>query len=194
MHDDRGALAEALEWYERRAQMGGWLEELYCSWHQVGVLSERLGDWAKAADAFMSAWEVRPERLEAVHDLAAGLLERRHYRAAHRFTSLASSRQGLRVPDDVLFVSPWVYDWGLLFQHSIAAYWCAEYDASIDACRRLLRIKALPDDHRRQTVRNLQYAVREKVRRAAAPPPAARVWPYAGRPTRGRASSAAEHR
>jgi tetratricopeptide (TPR) repeat protein len=194
LHDDRGALSEALGWYERRAQMGGWLEELYCSWHQVGVLSERLGDWAKAADAFMTAWELRPERLEAVHDLAAGLLERRRYRTAHRFTRLASSRSGLQVPDDILFVSPWVYEWGLLFQHSIAAYWCAEYDASIDACRRLLRIEALPDGHRRQTARNLQYAVREKVRQAAARPSAPRLWPHSGRPTRGRTSIAGDHR
>lgn len=188
------ALVHALSFYERRTSMGGWAEELYCSWHQVGVLSERLGDWAKAADAFIQAWELRPSRLEAVHDLAVGLIERRRYRTAYQFTRLATTAGKLPVPDDILFVCPWIYEWGLLFQHAIAAYWCADYDASVTACVRLLHLRSLPDAHRRQSERNLQYAVREKARQTVIPAPAPRPWPHSGRPTRGREPAPAEHR
>jgi FkbM family methyltransferase len=188
-NDDPETLALAVDRYERRTHMGGWVEETYYAWHQVGVLSAHLGDWPKAADAFITAWETRPVRLEAVHDLAVGLLERKHYHAAHQFTRLASGMRPLPMPDDLLFVTPWIYEWGLLFQYSISAYWRGEYDVAISACKRLLGMEALPDSHRRQTQRNMQYAVRERTREAAQQMRSGRKWTHAGHPTRGRATT-----
>ena len=190
--DDPEALARAAEHYERRTGMGGWVEELYCAWHQLGVLRARLDDWPGATDAFMAAWETRPERLEAVHDLAVGLLERGRYQAAHRFTRLAAGLRPLPMPDDILFVEPWIYDWGLLFQYSISAYWCGDFDATIAACGRLLKNETVTEPHRTQTRHNLQYAVREKTRRAVeGPKPPKRAWAPPGSATRGRASAQA---
>jgi hypothetical protein len=187
--DDHAKLELALEHYRRRAQMGGWAEEAYYASYQVGVLSARLGDWPRAVEAFLMAWERRPARLEAVHDLAVGLRERGLYRAAHQFTQLAVSLRPLPVPEDILFVAPWIYEWGMLFEHSIVAYWCGDYNASILACKRLLAIDSLPEPNRRQTRANLRHAFRERVRQAAAQPPAPpRALPHAGTPTRGRPS------
>jgi FkbM family methyltransferase len=180
--DDRRRLA--LELYRRRTAMSGWGEETYCAWHLAGTLSEQLGDWPAAADAFLHAWESRPVRLEAVQALAAGLRVRGLYRSAHRFAALASELQPLPMPSDLLLVEPWVYEWGLLFEYSITAYWCAEYDASIAACRRLLDVDKLPDGHRAATRRNLNYATEAKVSQAATAPPVRRMIPP-GTPTRG---------
>lgn len=189
---DRDTLVIARDKYEQRAKMAGWVEETYCAWRQVGLLSARLDDWPRAVDAFITAWETRPERLEAVHDLAVGLLERRHHHAAHRFTQLASSMRALPIPDDILFVEPWIYRWGLLFQHSIATYWVGEFDASIRACKSLLAITSLPEEHRRQTTANLQHAFRERARQIAEqPPPPPRRLPHTGTPTRGRPAETA---
>ncbi len=185
--DDEATLGLALEHYQCRAELGGWVEETYFARYQVGVLSARLGDWPGAVDAFMSAWEQRPARLEAVHDLVVGLRERGLYRAAHQFTRLAADLRPLPVPDDILFVAPWIYEWGMLFEYSITAYWCGEWSASILACKRLLAIDSLPAPHRRQTRANLRHALRERVRQATAQPPLPpRRLPHVGTPTRGR--------
>ncbi|MFI5005066.1 MAG: glycosyltransferase [Solirubrobacterales bacterium] len=185
--NDHAKLGLALGHYQRRAEMEGWQEETYIARYQVGVLSAQLGDWPRAVDAFLMAWEQRPGRLEAVHDLAVGLRERGLYRAAHQFTRLASRLRPLPVPDDVLFVAPWIYEWGMLFEYSITAYWCGEWGASILACKRLLATHSLPESHRRQTHVNLRHALRERVRQAAEQPPAPpRRLPHAGTPTRGR--------
>jgi tetratricopeptide (TPR) repeat protein len=184
---DHATLALALEHYRRRAEMDGWAEEVYCARHQVGVLSARLGDWSGAVDAFLRAWEQRPARLEAVHDLAVGLRERGLHRAAHQFTQLAAGLRPLPVPEDILFVSPWIYEWGMLFEYSITAYWCGEPGVSILACKRLLAIDSLPESHRRQVRTNLQHAFGERVRQAAARAPAPpRTLPHTGTPTGGR--------
>ena len=189
---DVGALAAARDLYERRAGMGGWEEEVCCAWRQAGRLSAELGEWPRAGAAFLAAWEARPSRLEAVHDLVAGLLDRRQHHTAHRFTALAAGAGGLAVPEDVLFVEPWVYRWGLLFQHSVAAYWCGELDASIRACKRLLAIESLPDVHRHQTEVNMRLAFSQKARqvveRMQMPQYTTRPLAHAGTPTRGRAA------
>lgn len=184
---DAALLELARDGYERRAEMGGWSEEVYCAWREAGTASARLDDWPRAVGAYMRAWEERPQRLEAVHDLAAGLLERGLRRAAHRFTSVAAAMEPLPLPDDILFVEPWIYEWGMLFQYSISAYWCGAPDRSVEACRRLLARPDLPDAHRRQTRSNLHYAVaaltegvpsgRRAVRASVAP---LRRWPHAG--------------
>lgn len=187
---DAEALTTARDLYERRAGMGGWEEEVCCAWRQAGRLSADLGEWPRASTAFLAAWEARPSRLEAVQDLVAGLLNRHHHRTAHRFTALAASTGGLAVPEDILFVEPWVYQWGLLFQHSVAAYWCGELDASIRACKRLLAIESLPDAHRRQTEVNMRLAFSQKARQAVErirmPEYTPRQLALVGTPTRGR--------
>jgi tetratricopeptide (TPR) repeat protein len=160
--DDPDLLQHAANLYERRAALPGWDEETYCAIREAGNLHAALGNWPAAMEAFIRAWEFRPSRLEAVHDLASGLNQRRRYHAAYRLTSLAVGAEPLRPPDDSLFLLPWVYEWGLLFQHSIAAYWCGDYDASVLACRRLLGIAALPEEYREQTKLNLEYAVKGK--------------------------------
>jgi hypothetical protein len=186
---DRDALARAREHYERRTTLEGWSEETYCAWRQVGLLSVKLEDWPRAVDAFITAWEARPGRLETVHDLAVGLLERRCHHTAHRFTQLAAGLQPLPLPEDILFVEPWIYRWGLLFQYSISAYWCGEFENSIRACKALLAIDSLPESHRTQTNKNLQFAFRERARHLAEqPPPPPRRIEHTGTPTRGAAS------
>jgi hypothetical protein len=169
-HDsgDATLLAQAREAYERRGELDGWDEETYCAWHQAGLLATELDDWPDAADCFATAWEVRPSRLEAVHDLAQGLRARDLHRAAHRFTSLAAGLRPLPVPDDDLFVSPWIYRWGLLFEYSITSYWVGEPANSIRACDALLRMPDLPPGHRRQTEVNRRHAVRAQAHRMAA--------------------------
>ena len=182
---DSAQLRLALEWYRRRAEMGGWAEEIYVAYHQAGVLSDELGDWPAAADLFVRAWEARPERLEAVHALTVGLRTRGLHRAAYRYASLAAAMQPLPVPPDLLFVEPWIYRWGMLFEYSITSYWCGDSETSTAACRRLLAIDELPEGHREQTVRNMNYAVRAAVARTADQPRSVLRITAPGTPTRG---------
>jgi hypothetical protein len=61
---------------------------------------------------------------------------------------------------DRLFVDPWVYQWGLLFEYSITSYWTGDARASLQACDQLLALPALPDTYREQTRANRVFAAR----------------------------------
>ncbi|HEX4009502.1 MAG TPA: hypothetical protein VHX62_05825 [Solirubrobacteraceae bacterium] len=178
--NDAVLLGEALKMYERRAQIDGWNEETYCAVHQAGVLAAELEDWPGAADHFATAWELRPSRLEAIHDLIQGLRLRGRYQAAHRFSSLASNLRPLTVPADDLFVAPWIYRWGLLFEYSITSYWIGEHANCVRACEALLQMQELPAGHRKQTERNRMFGIRAQARQMAANA----VSSTAGRPAR----------
>lgn len=147
---------EAIALYERRAQMGGWVEEVYYALLQVGVLKADSDDWPGAMDAFSRAWDSRPERLEACYELAARLRRMRRHHSAHAIVRAGLDR---KQPDDLLFIQPWVYRWGLLFEFSITAYWVGDFTGSLAACDRLLAMPDLPEPYRTQTVTNREFAV-----------------------------------
>jgi tetratricopeptide (TPR) repeat protein len=160
--DDQALLLNALEHYQHRADLEhGGAEEAYLAQHQVAVIAEHIGDWPLAIDAYMRAWELRPQRLESVQRLTTGLRERELYHAAHRFARMASRLRPLQMPEDSLSLAPWVYEWGLLFEYSITSYWIGEYQNSIGACRALLRVSSLSGAQRAETERNLERATRE---------------------------------
>ncbi|MER5773226.1 hypothetical protein ABT144_02805 [Streptomyces sp. NPDC002039] len=101
-------------------------------------------------------WESRPERLEACYELASRLRLRDRHHGAHSITGAVLDRPA---PDDLLFVQPWVYRWGLLFEHSITSYRVGDVAGSLLARDRLLAMPDLPETYRRQTEVNRGFAV-----------------------------------
>ncbi|MEU8585768.1 glycosyltransferase [Streptomyces sp. NPDC048664] len=158
---DLGRNAEAIDLYERRAAMGGWVEEVYFSLVQVGILKAAASDWPHAAEAFTKAWETRPQRLEACYEMASRLrMMGRHH------TAYALLGHAIRKPmptEDILFTQPWVYRWGLLFEYSITSYWVGAHDRSIVACDELLSMRDLPDAIREQVGKNRRFSVEKRL-------------------------------
>ena len=153
---DVGRLDEAIRLYRRRSTMGGWPEEVFYALYQVGVLAARAGRRDEAVAALFNAWSGRPERAEPLYELARMFRESEEYHAAH----LVSERGiRLRIPGDSLFVHRWMYEWGLLFEYSIAAYWVGQPSAALQACDRLLQMPHLPDHYRKQTEINRSYCL-----------------------------------
>lgn len=155
-HRDLGELDRALELYARRAKLGGWEEEVFYSLYQCGVLRARRGEWPQAMTALIAAWEYRPTRIEPLYELTSGLRRRGEY---HTVYVLAKQGLGISRSTDQLFVERWIYEWGLLFEYSIAAYWVGDPHAALRACDRLLDCGQLPDVYRRQTLENREYCL-----------------------------------
>jgi glycosyltransferase involved in cell wall biosynthesis len=156
-HKDLGESERAIALYERRAEMGGWEEEAFYALLQAGVLRAEAGEWPAAMSRLIAAWERRPERCEPLYELASRSRARGDHHSARLF-----AERGLNVPKphDHLFVEPWVYEWGMLFEYSITAYWTGDVHGALRACDRLLDCPALPRAYREQTVRNSRYCVR----------------------------------
>ena len=140
----------ARDLYLRRATMGGYAEEAY---YAAYCAAELAPDWPTRAQELMAAWEMRPRRIEALHALVRGLNERDMHHAAYVLASVVPPMNM-----DNLFVHASVWDWGLKFERSIAAWWVGHSAEARELCDDLLRNPRLPDDIRLQVERNRGYS------------------------------------
>src|SRR5260370_22154355 len=98
---DSGRMAEAAQHYKRRAEMGGWDEEVWHARLQLARCWRDMGDERHFLHGALHAFEARPTRPEPLADLA------RFYREKGGCNELAAlfAARGLQVPHptDLLF-------------------------------------------------------------------------------------------
>ncbi len=155
---DAGDPENALEWYRRRAEMGGWDEEVYYSLFRCGECQVLLGaSWPEVQDAFLRAWEHRPVRAEPLHGLARQYRIEGRYQLGYLFAERAAS---IALPaDDALFVGADVYAWRARDEQAICAFWIGKPMESFALCRLALANPDLPDDERERVAENRDFAV-----------------------------------
>ncbi|GAA1729315.1 glycosyltransferase [Microcella frigidaquae] len=153
---DAGEHQLALEHYQRRAAMGGWEEEVFWSLYQAALIEEKTAS-PTAGDAFIRAWDARPERAEPLYRLA-----RRHrlLRQHHAAWLYASAAAALEHPADSLFVEAEIYRWGAAFERADAAWRLGHLDLARTEADRILALDGIPDEYRTHLA---------KIRHAVAP-------------------------
>ena len=151
---DAGQPAKALEWYQKRINMGGWDEEVFYSKLQLAHILRKLHfDPNLVIQAYLNSHTFRQHRLEPIYYLASFYNERGEYQKAYTLLKTKVTPLPLEGKDS-LFNEDWIEEHGLLFQLSIAAYYTGNYKESLDLCDQLLRIKNLPEDSRKLTEEN----------------------------------------
>jgi hypothetical protein len=137
---------EARDYYLRRVALGGWPEEVYyAAWRAASLLPD-----VESIPELLSSWELRPERLEALADA----LRRMNAIGLHRAAWLLSSVDTSTIPPDTLFVHGDVWDWRIMFERSIAAWWVGEHEEFDRLTDLLLENPRLPDVIRERVVLN----------------------------------------
>jgi glycosyltransferase involved in cell wall biosynthesis len=164
---DCGEAEKALVAYLDRAKLGFWDEEIFIGLYCAAQLKERLGhpDY-EIIGMFLRAYEACPRRAEALHGAA------RYCRATGKFhQGYMLAKHGVEIgqPGTGLFVEPWIYEYGLLDEVAVNAYWVERYDECLDACERLLRDGKMPEQMRERVEMNARFS-REKL----SPPPTVR--------------------
>ncbi len=156
---DAGELAKSLEVYERRASMSGWDEEAWYSLYQVAVLRERLAqEPSLIVAAYLHAYQHRPTRAEPLCALARYHRERKQFALAHLFSSAAM--QIVR-PADILFLDDSVYDWRIIDEYAVSAYWLGRFGDALKAVDRLLSENKLPSSELARVEKNKAFCVQQ---------------------------------
>ena len=154
---DRGDTAKAIEAYLRRAEMGGWDQEIFHSLYRAAQLKEALGDDPAAVIAiYLRASDVAPNRAEALH--GASRLCRNTGRHQEGF-DIAKRGLGLTAPDDGLFVEAWIYDWGLRDEFAVNASWTGHYHDCLEAFVALVSSPKCPEEHRARYAEGVRFAL-----------------------------------
>lgn len=168
---DAGDKERALHFYRRRAEQGMWQQEVFISRYRIARLMVDLEyPDDEAIAAFVEAHRAAKDRAEPLHGAARLCRVRQRYQEGYE---LARRGMDLKLPADGLFIEGWIYEYGLLDELAVNAYWVGRYDECLKACRRLLATPSLPADYRGRIEANANFA-RDKLREQQAAGTAAR--------------------
>jgi glycosyltransferase involved in cell wall biosynthesis len=121
---DKGDNELAVATYRRRIEIGGWVEEIWQSYFNIGRCYQRMGRDAEAIEAWMDGYHAHPARIENLYEIV------QHYRKAgkntlaHLFYDLADAARRKNTHWDYLFLQKDVYDFKLDYEFTIVGYYC----------------------------------------------------------------------
>lgn len=147
---------KSLEAYLKRAQMGGWPEEVFYSLFQAGRIREILKHPVDDVVAcYFQSYQVAPWRAESLWAASRICRLTSRFDQAYRFAKQAVK---VRYPEGALFVTEDVYKWCVLDEFSIAAFWTEHYAESRAASMQLLQQNQFPPDQKERIETNLKLA------------------------------------
>ncbi len=153
---DAGEFPKAHLNYDRRVAMGGWGEEVYVAQCEKAKLAIQLQHPHKDILAeHLKAWGLRPSRAEALWQLANYCRKNKRYAEGYLFAKVGKE---IPLPRDILFVRPDAYEWRLLDEFAICAYWIGQYDESAEASRLILSAGLYPLSDEERLKKNLAFA------------------------------------
>jgi glycosyltransferase involved in cell wall biosynthesis len=157
-YKDAGMWREAMVTYDRRAEMGGWEEEVYYSLYQSARMRQALElPWETVLNAYLAAYQCRPTRLEAILDIARHYRDQRQYALGYVFSRLV-----LETPypsEDLLFVERGVYDYALPLEYGICCYWLGRHAEALRVNDTILATAGVPENYREAARSNRQFSV-----------------------------------
>ena len=154
---DSGDKAKALEFFQKRVDMGGWEEEVFWSKLQIGHMLKGLGLSSNIViESYKAAHEFRPHRAEPIYYLCDLYMKEAKYKDAYQYLK---ARDLISKPlnKDCLFNEDWIENYGLLFQLSVCAYYIGHYQESLEDCDKLLANQELTKEMREQVEKNREF-------------------------------------
>jgi glycosyltransferase involved in cell wall biosynthesis len=153
---DAGDLELALKNYEKRANMGGWDQEVFWSLLEIGKLKDRLErPIEEVLDSYKRAYQYRKSRVEPLYYIAQYYRSIGEYESGYKIAKLA---QSLPRSQDVLFIQQWMLDYGIPLELSVCAYWIGDYGECQKISMELLQRQDLPEEIKDCVAKNLQFA------------------------------------
>jgi hypothetical protein len=108
-------------------------------------------------DAYSKAWEYRPQRLEAVFHVMRKLREESRFVLAFTYGDLACKTPGTK---DILFVEPEIWQWRMLDEYSIAAFYIGHPEIAFENASKIVNAPFFSTIHPQEQdrlKRNLQF-------------------------------------
>lgn len=156
---DAGMKEESLKLYLQRSKMGGWIEEQYVSLLEAAKIIECLmpQDINKVELAYLAAFNRHQNRIEALAYLCSYCRKNSLFDKAYFYAKVGCN---VAKPKDALFLETACYDWKIIDELAIAAYWIGKKQEAAALNNALLKSGMLPDSERERIISNLAFSER----------------------------------
>jgi hypothetical protein len=153
---DCGEPLKAMARYLERARMGFWHQEVFISlYYAAGLKEAALFPDEDVIGTYLLAYQECSTRAESLHAAACFCRRKNKHQLGYL---IARDAMSIARPADGLFVESWVYDYGILDEFAVHAYWSGHYQECVDACRKLLSEAKFPAEYEGRIRDNEQFA------------------------------------
>lgn len=147
---------KAIDAYRKRAEMGGWAEEVYYSLYRIGIARALLDrPWPEIMSSLLDAYNYRPQRVEALVHISQVLRQKYDQPAA----AFIFARQAAEAPfpqEEILFVPDIVYKFHALDEVAATAFYAGRPEIGYLAAKKLLEEGRVPPDQVQRVENNFQ--------------------------------------
>jgi len=157
-YKDANDIDQAIKYYIKRAEKGGWDQEVWYSLYQVAQLMERRGDnWANILEAYLKAYQYYPKRVGPLFGII------RHYMYVTGEFQLAYifAKKAITIPepDDILFVENDLYNWFVPLEFAVCSYWVGDQASAISTNNKLLQKKGISAELFVRVIENRKFSL-----------------------------------
>lgn len=155
-------LENAIKYYTKRVEMGGWDQETFWSMVQIAHLKQARGDDAKSVEEwFVKALKYRPTRPEPYAYLMSEARQKGDFQKGYELGQVA-----IKLPPskDILYIQTRAYDL-IKIEFAICAWWLGHYEECLAVANELLKKKDLAPElrpHVEETIRMANQKLNEK--------------------------------
>jgi tetratricopeptide (TPR) repeat protein len=120
---DSGQTDKAIDTYKKRIHLGGWFEEIWQSYYQIGLCYEIKGQLEFSIFYWLKAYEIFPSRIENLYKIINYYRINESYLLAYEFFCIADNSRKNIENLDFLFTDTNVYAYLLDYELSIIGYY-----------------------------------------------------------------------
>ena len=123
-YHDTGNFEKAIETYEKRIKIGGWVQEIWYSYYRIGLCYKNMGKTADAIFSWMNGYDFLTSRVENLYEIIKHYRETSKSKLAGIFYSIAKETLNKNKhidKDSFLFLHNDVYTYKLDYEFTIFA-------------------------------------------------------------------------
>jgi tetratricopeptide (TPR) repeat protein len=122
-YKDSNQYEKAIENYQKRIDVGGWIEEIWHSYYSMGKCWKCLGNMNNAIISWMNAYQVFPNRIENLFEIIEHYRYEGKNQLSYFFYCIADRMRKDHPEREYLFMQKDIYDYRLDYELSILGYY-----------------------------------------------------------------------
>ena len=152
---DAGIYDKAYENYIKRTSMGGWSEEQYISMLEAGkILDSNENNADKIEQHYIMTYSFAPNRSEAFYYLAKYFRLKKDFYKSYFYATIGMQ---IKKPIESLFLQDDCYDWQLMDEAAVAAYYINKPTEGLHYNKMLLQNNKLPPNEKDRIITNYNF-------------------------------------
>jgi glycosyltransferase involved in cell wall biosynthesis len=120
---DQGNYEEAIKFYKKRVEIGGWIEEVWFSHYAIGKCYQNMGKIPESIYHWLEAYNRYPKRIENLYEIIKHYRQLCDYNLAYKFYAIADKERKTHTSRNYLFTEMDVYNFKIDYELSILGYY-----------------------------------------------------------------------